>query len=356
MLDGAGDPDVARLLFSGEALRLSRADREASIDPDSVLARLGARDVLAVPWRTAAVPLGILAACDSQSGFTDQDEWTMRLAARASALVWQGYAAEQRVQSLQTAEMDRLEAHAQRMAALERQKSEFLQLASHELRAPITLVSGYLSMLEEGTLGTLPAAAAKVVPLMTARMRHMSELVDRMLTTSRMEIRVRGQNTKDVSIDALARAVAASARTTAGGRTPRTIRVETSGRIRVRADPEQVETILSNLVSNAVKYSPEGSEVAITVREEPGWVAVDVTDHGDGIAEDDLPKLFQPFGRLPSAVAAGIHGTGLGLHLSSGLAQAQGGDIDVVSRPGDGSTFTLRLPRGRKRPAGRIDA
>jgi signal transduction histidine kinase len=356
VLDGAGDPDVARLLFSSEALRLSRADREANIDPDSVLARLGARDVLAVAWRTAAVPLGILAACDSQSGFTDQDEWTMRLAARASALVWQGYAAEQRVQSLQTAEMDRLEAHAQRMAALERQKSEFLQLASHELRAPMTLVSGYLSMLEEGTLGTLPAAAAKVVPLMTARMRHMSELVDRMLTTSRMEIRARGQITKDVSIDALARAVAASARTTAGGRVPRTVRVETSGRMRVRADPEQVETILSNLVSNAVKYSPDGSEVAITVREEPGWVAVDVTDHGVGIAEEDLPKLFQPFGRLPSAVAAGIPGTGLGLHLSSGLAQAQGGDIDVVSRPGDGSTFTLRLPRGRKRPAGRIDA
>ncbi|HEY6783047.1 MAG TPA: GAF domain-containing sensor histidine kinase [Candidatus Dormibacteraeota bacterium] len=356
VLDGAGDPDVARLLFTGEALRLSRANPESDIDPDSVLARLGARDVLAVPWRTAAVPLGILAACDSQTGFTDQDEWTMLLAARASALVWQGYAAEQRAQSLQTAEMDRLEAHAQRMAALERQKSEFLQLASHELRAPITLVSGYLSMLEEGTLGTLPASAAKVVPLMTARMRHMSELVDRMLTTSRMEIRTRGKNTKDVSIDALARAVAASARTTAGGRAPRTIRVETSGRIRVRADPEEVETILSNLVSNAVKYSPDGSEVAITVREEPGWVAVDVIDHGDGIAEEDLPKLFQPFGRLPTAVAAGIHGTGLGLHLSSGLAQAQGGDIDVVSRPGDGSTFTLRLPRGRRRPAGRIDA
>jgi signal transduction histidine kinase len=356
VLDAAGDRDVARLLFSGEALRLSRADPKASIDPDSVLARLGARDVLAVPWRTAAVPLGLLAACDSQSGFTDQDEWTMRLAARASALVWQGYAAEQRAQSLQTAEMDRLEAHAERMAALERQKSEFLQLASHELRAPITLVSGYLSMLEEGSLGTLPAPAAKVVPLMTARMRHMSELVDRMLTTSRMEIRARGQNTKDVSIDALARAVAASARTTAGGLAPPTIRVETPGRIRVRADPEQVETILGNLVSNAVKYSPEGSEVTITVREEPGWVAVDVTDHGEGIAEEDLPKLFQPFGRLPGAIAAGIHGTGLGLHLSIGLAQAQGGDIDVISRPGDGSTFTLRLPRGRRRPAGRIDA
>ena len=354
VLDAEGDRALARLLVSGEALRLTRSDAQIATDPESVLMRLGARDMLAVPWRTAAVPLGILAACNSQSGFTDQDEWIMRMAARASALVWQGYAAEQRAHSLQAAELDRLEAHAQRMAELERQKSEFLQLASHELRAPITLVSGYLSMLEEGTLGELPAPAAKVVPLMTARMRRMSALVDQMVTTSRMEIRARGQNAREVSLDALARSVAASASTGDRSGGTRTINVESSGRVRVRADPEQVETILGNLVSNALKYSPDGGDVTISVREEPAWVAVDVSDHGDGIAEDDLPKLFQPFGRLQSAVTAGIEGTGLGLHLSRGLAQALGGDIDVSSRPGEGSRFTLRLPRGRKRPAGRI--
>jgi signal transduction histidine kinase len=354
VLDGDGDRDLARLLSSGEALRLTRSDSQSALHPDAILARLRARDVLAVPWRTAAVPLGILAASNSQAGFTDQDEWIMRLAARASALVWQGYAAEQRAQRLQAAELDRLEAHALRMAELDRQKSEFLQLASHELRAPITLVSGYLSMLEEGTLGALPAPAAKVVPLMTARMRHMSALVDRMLTTSRMEIRARGQNAQDVSLDVLARSVAASASTAAAG-AAHTVMVDAPGRVRVRADPEQVETILGNLVSNALKYSPETRDVTITVRAEPGWAAVDVADHGDGIPEEDLAKLFQPFGRLQSALAAGIQGTGLGLHLSPGLAQALGGDITVTSRPGEGSTFTLRLPRGRKRAAGRVD-
>ncbi len=354
VLDSEGDPDLSRVLFSGEALRLSRSDPADADDAGSLLARLDAGNVLAVPWRTAAHPLGFLAAWNSQSGFSDQDEWVMRLAARSSALVWQGYAAEQRAQSLQAAELDRLEAHAQRMAELEGQKSEFLQLASHELRAPITLVSGYLSMLEEGSLGELPAPAAKVVPLMTSRMRHMSELVDRMLTTSRMEIRARGQNAADLNLVALAEAVAVSATATASDQLPRLVTVEPRAPVLVRADPEQVETILGNLISNALKYSPDGSEVAVTVREEPGWVAVDVTDHGAGIAEEDVSKLFQPFGRLQSAIAAGIQGTGLGLHLSRGLAQAQGGDIEVASRPGEGSTFTLRLPRGRKRPAGRI--
>lgn len=355
VLDSEGDQDLEKLLFSGQALRHSDGDAGAA-RADSLLTRLGARDVLAVPWRTAAVPLGILAASNSQSGFTDQDEWVMRLAARASALVWQGYAAEQRAQGLQTTELDRLEAHAHRMADLERQKSEFLQLASHELRAPITLVSGYLSMLEEGSLGELPEPAAKVVPLMTARMRHMSQLVDRMLTASRMENRARGQNAKDVSVAALARAVAASAAHSPDGSSPRAVRVKSEGRVRMRVDPEQVETILGNLVSNAIKYSADGSDVTITIREEPRWVAVEVSDHGEGIPEEDLPKLFQPFGRLSKALAAGIPGTGLGLHLSRGLAQTLGGDIEVTSRPGEGSTFTLRLPRGRKGPAGRIHA
>ena len=357
VLDAKRDADLARLFLSGDAVRRSRnTDGQVASHPNSIVVRLDAHDVLAVPWRTAAVPLGILAAWNSRAGFSDQDEWIIRLAARASALVWQGYAAEQRAQGLQAAELDRLEAHAKRMAELERQKSEFLQLASHELRGPITLVSGYLSMLEEGSLGEFPAQAAKVVPLMAARMRHMSQLVDRMLTTSRMEIRARGQNTKEVSLDALARAVAASASTPVSGPGGRAVTVHSAGRVRVRADPEQVETILSNLVSNALKYSPGGGDVTMTVRTEPGWAAVDVTDQGEGIAESDLDKLFQPFGRLPDAVAAGIQGTGLGLHLSRGLAQAQGGDIEVASRPGEGSTFTLRLPRRRQRPAGRIDA
>ena len=356
VLDARGDTDLAQLLFSGEAVRLSLDDAYLATHPGSMIARLGAHDVLAVPWRTAAIPLGILAAWNSIAGFSDQDEWIIRLAARSSALVWQGYAAEQRAQGLQAAELDRLETHAQRMAELEQQKSEFLQLASHELRGPITLVSGYLSMLEDGSLGDLPAPAAKVVPLMAARMRHMSALVDRMLTTSRMEIRARGQHTKEFSLDALARSVAAAAGNAVSGQAARTVSVQSAGRVRVRADPEQVETILSNLVSNAVKYSSDGGAVTMTVRAEPRWAAVDVTDHGEGIADADLPKLFQPFGRLPEAVAAGIQGTGLGLHLSRGLAQAQGGDIDVASHPGEGSTFTLRLPRGRQRPAGRDDA
>jgi signal transduction histidine kinase len=331
---------LSRVLLGDEALRL-RFGEGGDTPPPPVLGLGDLRDLLAVPWRTAAGPLGILMACNSRTGFIEQDEWIVRLAARASALVWQGYEAEHRAEALQVAELKRLEAHAIRMAELDQQKSEFLQLASHELRAPITLVSGYLSMLEDGSLGELSETAARVVPLMSTRMRQMSQLVDRMLTASRLEVSRRDADDVDVRIDDVVRAVVASQTM---DEEQRLVEVRADGPSYVRADPDRVETMVSNMVSNGLKYSAPASAIQVIVREEAGWVAVDVIDQGIGMSKDEMAKLFQPFGRLDSAISAGIVGTGLGLHLSRNLARSLGGDIEVRSRPGKGSTFTLRLP------------
>ncbi len=340
--DPRDDDGLASVLYSGRALMVRPEVEPTDTIPEHVLALGNIRNLLAVPWRTAAGPLGILMACNSHSTFIEQDEWIMRLAARASALVWQGYDAEHRADLLKAAEMQRLEAHAERMADLDQQKSEFLQLASHELRAPITLVSGYLSMLEDGSLGKLPETAAKVVPLMATRMRQMSHLVERMLAASRLEIRRRNSASVDVRIDDVARAVVASQ--TIDEDPSRNISVESSGPLYVHADPDSVETILMNLISNALKYSPGMNDIAVVVRDEPGWAVVSVIDHGIGISDQEMPRLFQPFRRLDSALSAGIEGTGLGLYLSRNLALALGGDITARSVAGEGSTFTLRLP------------
>jgi signal transduction histidine kinase len=337
---------LAGVLYAGKALMVRPDVVPTDALPPPVVDLGNVRNLLAVPWRTAAGPLGILMACNSTSTFIDQDEWIMRLAARASALVWQGYDAEHRAEMLKAAELQRLEAHAQRMAELDQQKSEFLQLASHELRAPITLVSGYLSMLEDGSLGQLPDTAARVVPLMATRMRQMSHLVERMLAASRLEIRRRDSAQVAIRIDDVARAVVASQ--TMDEDPLRNIAVESSGPLYVHADPDSVETILTNLISNALKYSPGMSDIAVVVRDEPGWAVVDVIDRGIGISEHETTRLFQPFRRLDSALSAGIEGTGLGLYLSRNLALELGGDIEARSVAGEGSTFTLRLP---SRPA-----
>src|SRR5438132_1614991 len=201
---------LARLLFEGQAFRyrvpLEPSDTEVGI----LIGPSDVRDLLAVPWRTAEGVLGMLVAYDSITGFTAQDEWIMRLAARTSAIVWQGYKAEQRANELQAQYVARLELHAHRMMSMERHNSDFLKLASHELRGPIAVVGGYLSMLADGTLGELPAPIHSVVPKMARRLDQMKEMVNEMISAARVEEGRLPLKLDDTRIDELVRSVVAA--------------------------------------------------------------------------------------------------------------------------------------------------
>jgi signal transduction histidine kinase len=115
-------------------------------------------------------------------------------------------------------------------------------------------------------------------------------------------------------------------------------------RIQVRADRGRIGTIIANLVDNAIKYSPDGGEIEVTVDANGGYAFVSVRDHGLGIRREDFAKLFTRFGRLDTEDTRAIPGTGLGLFLCREIARLQGGDILVESWPGGGSRFTLSLP------------
>ena len=124
----------------------------------------------------------------------------------------------------------------------------------------------------------------------------------------------------------------------------RSIVVRQRRKARVHADPRQVAIIMRNLISNAVKYSPDGGAVTVSVRVRTRDVDIAVTDRGIGIDEQGLTRLFQPFARLGRSRTSRIEGIGIGLYLCRELARLQGGDVLVASEPGVGSTFTLRLP------------
>jgi signal transduction histidine kinase len=329
-------------LYEGLAVRFS-VSKLAPDDPwRPLLEMMNVSDGLAVPWRTAREPIGVLMAYDSHSGgWSAQTEWMLRLSARSSALVWQGYEAERRVAELRAAEVDRLAEVAARIASLDEQKSDFLRLASHELRTPITVVRGYLSMLEEGALGTLPPEAARVIPVMSSRTTQMSALVEEMLAASRAQDTGFVPLLEEVDMEQLVRSAVAELNGASGDHD---IRVEASGGACAMADPDKAHTIVANLLSNAVKYSPGGGAVAVRVSRRDDTVAVDVSDAGIGIGAADLERLFRPFGRAETAETRAIPGIGLGLYLSRRLARLQGGDVTVESAPGAGSTFTLCLP------------
>jgi PAS domain S-box-containing protein len=261
---------------------------------------------------------------------------------------------EERRAEEQRRKAEQLQQHAERMAQLEKVKRDFLNLASHELRGPLSVLRGYMSMIEDGTLSV--DRFPEFVPLLSAKLRQIELLVTQMLDTARLEsgrLALRGET---FDLGAMVAQIIESFRPLASDRHKLEL-VAPDRLVMVTADRERLETVVSNLVDNAIKYSPHGGPVTCLVAATASRAFVSVRDQGLGIAREDVPKLFTPFGRIVTADNAHISGTGLGLYLAREVLQQQGGDILVESTLDRGSRFTVTLPlqppRPRRPPRGR---
>ena len=231
---------------------------------------------------------------------------------------------------------------AERAGDLERTKADFLRLASHELRGPITVVRGYLSMLLDGSFGTPDPTTARMLATVQGKVSEMDRLITQMLEAARLE---EGKQLLKLErfdlVDAIEEAVHRMALVDPDGR----VRLERPAlELPLKSDRERLLTILTNLIGNGLKYSPGGEAVTVTAAAVDGHLLTTITDHGIGIAIRDLPIIFTRFGRVVPEQHSEIAGTGLGLYLSRELARLMGGDVTVVSVLGEGSTFTLSLP------------
>jgi PAS domain S-box-containing protein len=241
------------------------------------------------------------------------------------------------------AEAQRLREHATSMAELERAKTEFLNLASHELRGPLTVIRGYNSMLEDGTIPTdqIPAVAR----LLEAKLTQMDLLIEQMLETARLEHGRLELSRDRFDLRWVAQEQLDIFRPLARGHH---FVVESAHEpLLVEGDRSRIATIMANILDNAIKYSPDGGEVCIMSGRRGADVFVSVRDQGFGISAEHMPRMFTRFGRLPTQENVSIAGTGLGLFLCKEIAVRHGGDITVRSQPGKGSEFTLTLPSVR---------
>ena len=207
----------------------------------------------------------------------------------------------------------------------------------------MTVIRGYVSMLEGGLLGNLNERGRTAAGVMAAKVSEMNELIEEMIEAARLE--EGGLTLRTVEADL--RDIAQSAASTVAPLIEpqhRMVMDLPERRVRVNVDPDRTRTIIANLLSNAIKYSPAGGEIICQVRARAGVARVAVTDQGLGIAREDLPTLFTRFGRVITPQTEHLKGTGLGLFLGRQLARMQGGDITVASVEGKGSTFTLQLP------------
>jgi signal transduction histidine kinase len=248
----------------------------------------------------------------------------------------------------QQVEADQLRQKAAELAALEKAKSEFLRLASHELRGPAAMLGGYLALMEDESLGPIPKRMRPVLPLLRAKAAQINVLANEMVEASRLEDQRLQLKRRRVDLRDVVRRCLQTARETATSKHRLHFDDRVGRKLIAFADPMRLDVIIGNLVDNAIKYSPAGGDITVQLSIAGQLGLVSVRDLGIGIAPEDMGRLFVRFSRLVPETE--VPGTGLGLYLARELARLHGGDIVAVSKPGEGSEFTLSLPieRGAK--------
>jgi signal transduction histidine kinase len=229
------------------------------------------------------------------------------------------------------------------LQAAEKAKSDFMRLVAHELRGPMAIARGYVTMMGDGTMGAVPTPVREALPLVETKLAEMDRLVQQMLEVARVEDGRILLDQKQLDLRSLLEEVVRDG--SALARPEHEIKVSLpSHEVPVRGDRSRLLMVLDNLISNALKYSPNGGMIDCSVKTDAEWARVVVRDEGIGISAKGLAQLFTRFGRVESEATRGIPGTGLGLYVAREMARRHGGDINVESREGQGSTFTVKIP------------
>lgn len=222
-------------------------------------------------------------------------------------------------------------------------KSAFISAVSHELKTPVALIKGYASTLRREDAAWDAETIQNALAVIEDEADRLTELINNLLAASKLQAEGMRLQMGEVDLAELA------ARTVERFQTQtqkHTLRVDFPPNFpTIRGDEVRLRQVLDNLISNALKYSPNGGEVVVQGALEGEGVAVSVRDQGVGIAPEDQAHLFERFFRVDDALSRRTPGTGLGLYLSQAFVKAHGGLIRVESAPGKGSTFTFWLPR-----------
>jgi signal transduction histidine kinase len=249
----------------------------------------------------------------------------------------------------------RLQRAVARLEELDRLKSNFLATMSHELRTPLTSVIGYAEMMAEGLAGPISTDQKEYLTTILGKADQLLGLITAVLDVATLET---GQLAIDRCALSLADVVASEVASFVpqAGRRGIAIQLDAHGESVVFGDRRKIRQIVSSLLSNAVKFTPDRGSIGIFVRpgplapsdtDETAAIQLVVTDSGIGISRDQVAKIFEPFFQVDSSTTRAFGGTGLGLTLAKAYVEAHGGRIWVDTTPGQGSTFVATFPARR---------
>ena len=282
--------------------------------------------MLAVPLAAEMETTGVLVVINKPGGFTADDENFMALFASQSAIA---------IRNSQLFEHTK---------SLDRLKSEFVAVVSHEIRTPLTSVKGSIELLSDDRYFKNSDQQQKLLTIALANAERLLVLINDILDFSKLESASLPMSIERQRLEPVVHQAAHNLRT---------MLEEKRIHLEVGLSPEmpdlmldanRIAQVLTNLLSNAIKFSPAGARIDVSAELRDGGVRVGVRDHGEGIAAENLPKLFRKFSQVDSSATRKAGGTGLGLVISRGIIEQHGGRIWVESTVGEGSTFYFTLP------------
>jgi PAS domain S-box-containing protein len=232
---------------------------------------------------------------------------------------------------------------------LDRMKTEFVSQVSHELRTPLTAIKGFTDLLLDGDAGEVNEEQEEYLQIVRQNVDRLVSLINDLLDISRIESGRIKLSLDAIDMGAIIQSVVATLRPLIQGK-DQSITVEVAPDLpQARGDHDRILQVVTNLVSNAYKYTPARGAIRVEASRADDLVRVAVRDTGIGIPEEDIPKLFTRFFRVDSSLTREIGGTGLGLSIVKSIVELHGGTVSVESTPGSGSTFSFTLPAA---PAG----
>jgi len=327
-----------------------------------IMSSLGVESVMAVPLHLGEKVIGALGIYARESDAFDAAE--VQLLSELGENLEHGIAAlrarrerAEAVDALMRAQSELEERVRQRTAELlvakeaaesaDRFKSAFLATMSHELRTPLNSIIGFTGIVLQGLPGPLNAEQRTQLGMVRGSSRHLLALINDVLDLSKieagqLEVRMNSVDARQ-AVEKVLLSVLPQAKAK-GLKLCSEIAPEVGT---ILGDGRRIEQILLNLLSNAIKFTEQG-EVEVRCAMEDGWLVISVRDSGIGIRAEDVDRLFRPFQQLEAGLARKHEGTGLGLSICKKLTELMGGTMSVASQPGQGSTFTFRLPEGGK--------
>jgi signal transduction histidine kinase len=299
------------------------------------------------PWASAFVPVGEGKSSLGVIWIAQLDEprvWT-----RTEISLIQHVAGNVAYGLIQSHLMSAQQQVVKQLRQLDQAKTDFLATVNHELRTPLTSISAYLDMIQDGVGGPVPPEVERMLDIIVRNSERLRRLIEDMLTVSRQDYEGANLHLAPVQLGHTLQIVTVALRPLAElGDVSISLELD-DGDPAIIADEVQLEQVFTNLVSNAIKFTPSGGRIVVSCRIEPmtdgePGVNVHVRDTGVGIPNEEIPHLFTRFFRASNATSTAVPGSGLGLAIAYDIVKAHRGYLAVSSELGAGTTITVQLP------------